>query len=199
MNITIFSAFVTLCCLAFASALTNQKTEEAVVLRRGIPRGKKSSSKACVKPSLFPPKEKQNQVCTRQLEQIVFSPPSNVKDYLAKIAAQIRLDIQVIMAAFAGGNLEYVRTYTVKYGILITILAPFGQPVLVADSFVAYTDFIQNVAQAQTYTGRDGYYVDVDTQYYNYQFVLMSTDNQMVTFVLSLPMASMTNTALKCL
>lgn len=137
-------------------------------------------------------------VCTRELEAIVFSPPSTVKEYMSKIADEMRTDIQVIMAAFSGGNLDYLRTYINKYNILITLFGPFGKPVLITSTFVAYTAFIQSVALAQTYSGRDGFYVDVATQYYNYQFTLMSANGQLINFVLSLPLSAMTNTPTNC-
>ena len=137
-------------------------------------------------------------ICTRELEAIVFSPSSSVKEYMSKIADEMRADIQVIMAAFAGGNLDYLRTYINKYNILITLVGPFGQPVLVTSNFVAYTIFLQNVALAQTYSGRDGFFVDTATQYYNYQFTLMSINGQLINFILSLPLASMTNTPTNC-
>lgn len=137
-------------------------------------------------------------ICTRELEAILYSPQSTVKDYLSKIADEMRADIQVIMAAFAGGNLDYLRTYVNKYNILITLYGPFGQPVLIASDFVAYTDYLKNVAVAQTYSGRDGFYVDTASQYYNYQFTLMSINGQLISFILSLPLSAMTNTPTYC-
>ena len=143
-------------------------------------------------------RNEKTKICTRELEAILFSPPSTVKDYLSKIANEMRADIQIIMAAFAGGNFDYLRTYINKYNILITLYGAFGQPVLVASDFAAYTDYLKNVAVAQTYSGRDGFYVDTATQYYNYQFVLMSTNGQLISFILSLPLTSMTNTPTYC-
>lgn len=137
-------------------------------------------------------------ICTRELEAILYSPQSTVKDYMSKIADEMRTDIQVIMAAFAGGNLDYLRTYVNKYNILVTLYGPFGQPVLVASDFVAYTDYLKNVGVAQTYSGRDGFYVDTASQYYNYQFTLMSINGQLISFILSLPLSSMTNTPTNC-
>lgn len=136
--------------------------------------------------------------CARQLEAILYSPPSTVKDYLAKIANEMRTDIQVIMAAFAGGNLDYIRTYVNRYNILVTIAGPFGLPVLVGPTIIAYTEPLKNVATAQTYTGRDGFYADSRNFYYNYQFSMMSSNGQYITFILSLPLSAMTNSPTKC-
>lgn len=161
-----------------------------------------SSSRSCRRSlpssSLISASDDSSKVCTRELEGILYGPTTNVKLHLAKIAAQIRADIQVIMAAFSGGNLEYIRTYMNMYKIIITIMGPFGQPVLVAPEFVAYTSNIMSVGIAQTYVGREGFYVDTKNGFYNYQFVLWSNDGQMVSFILSLPIIEMTNAPLNC-
>lgn len=137
---------------------------------------------------------KASQVCARKLEEVLYGPSSNVKTYLQKIATEMRTDIKVIMAAFAGGNLDYLRSYVLKYHILITISGPFGQPVLVAPDFNAYTDYFKNVGFARTLVGIDGFYADPANQYYNYQFALKSAQDQYITFVLSLPFVEMTLT-----
>ena len=139
-----------------------------------------------------------SKVCTRKLESIIYSPPNNVKAYLAKIAAEIRTDIKLIMAAFAAGNLDYIRTYVIKYHILITVSGPYGSTVLVAPNFNADNVPFQSVSWAQTFTGREGFYNDPSNQYYNYQFSLTSTDGQYITFVLSLPLNVMTLSPTEC-
>lgn len=136
--------------------------------------------------------------CSRRLEAILYSPPSTVKDYMTKIANEMRLDMQVIMAAFSAGNLEYIRIYVNRYNILITVAGPFGLPVLVAPNFVAQTLPLMNVATAQTYSGRDGFYADSKNNYYNYEFSMMSSNGQYITFILSLPLSAMTNSPTVC-
>ena len=158
----------------------------------------RSSRTLSVLESAVSSSQEKNKICTRELEAIVFSPSSSVIVYMSKIADEMRADIQVIMAAFAGGNLDYLRTYVNKYNILITLVGPFGQPVLISSNFVAYTIYLQNVALAQTYSGRDGFFVDTATRYYNYQFTLMSINGQLLNFILSLPLSSMTNTPIDC-
>lgn len=139
-----------------------------------------------------------SKACSRQLEGILYSPPSTVKDYLAGIANEMRTDIQVIMAAFAGGNLDYLRVYVVRYNILITVAGPYGVPVLVSATFNAATVPFKNVAFAQTMVGRDGFYTDPVNNYYNYQFSMMSATGQYITFVLSLPLSAMANSPTNC-
>jgi hypothetical protein len=159
---------------------------------------KSHTSRALTVSESSSPANDKTKICTRKLEAILFSPPSTVKDYLAKIADEMRADIQVIMAAFAGGNLDYLRTYVNRYNIFITLSGPFGQPVLIASDFVAYTANLMTVGLAQTYSGRDGFYVDTANQFYNYQFTLMSTNGQLLSFILSLPLSAMTNAPTYC-
>lgn len=139
-----------------------------------------------------------SKACARQLEGILYQPETNVKAYMAKIALEIRADIQVIMAAFSAGNLEYIRTYIQKYNILITIMGPFGAPVLITENFVAYTSSMMSVGLAQTYLNREGFYVDSTNGFYIYQFVLWSNDGQMISFILGLPTSAMANTPIDC-
>lgn len=166
-------------------------------------KGSSISSSSLSKPSLSPlqsasESHNQSKACSRRLEAILYSPPSTVKEYLAKISLEMRTDIQVIMAAFAGGNLEYLRTYVNKYKILITVAAPFGLPVIVTPTLIAETVPLQNVAFAQTLAGRDGFYADSTFDYYNYQFSMMSSNGQYITFILSLPLSAMTNSPKNC-
>ena len=139
-----------------------------------------------------------SKICTRRLESILYSPPSNVKDYLNKIANEMRDEIQLIMAEFSAGKMDYIRIFVNRYKILITISAPFGKPVLVAPTFIAAIDPLMIVSLAQTYAGRDGFYVDPSNTYYNYQFSVMSTNGQYISFVLSLPLSAMTNSPTNC-
>lgn len=136
--------------------------------------------------------------CSRKLEAILYSPPSTVQKYLAEIAAKMRIDIKKIMASFAAGNLGILRSYITNYHILITINDSIGKPVLVASDFSAYTDPIQNVAQALSYTNSDGFYADSSRGFYNYQFNVMSNYGVFVSFILSLPLSAMTNVPISC-
>ena len=139
-----------------------------------------------------------SKACTRRLESILYSPPSTVKDYLNKIANQMRVEIQLIMAGFAAGNMDYLLTFVNKYHILITVSGPFGTPVIVTPTFIAKANPLMFVSFAQTYSGRDGFYVDPSNAYYNYQFSMMSSNGQYITFVLSLPLSAMTNSPTNC-
>jgi hypothetical protein len=143
-------------------------------------------------------KHERSKCCSRELEAILYSPPSTVKDYLANIAAQMRTNIQVIMIAFADGNLEYLRKYVEEYNIYVTVAGPFGLPVIVTRTFIATTTPLKNVGTAQTYVGHDGFYVDSINGYYNYQFSFMSSNGQYITFVLSLPLSAMANSPTNC-
>lgn len=210
MNFNSIATLIAAICLTFTAANVDQ-IEKAGGQKLAVAppiRGKKVSSKtkpsnrSCRRSSpnssLISASEDVSKVCTRELEGIIYGPSTNVKIYLARIAMQIRADIRAIMAAFSGGNLEYIRTYMNMYKIIITIMSPFGAPVLVAPEFVAFTSNIMSAGLSQTYVGRDGFYVDTKNGFYNYQFILWSTNGQMISFILSLPIAEMTNVPLDC-
>ena len=210
MNFNLIAALIAIC-VSFATAIPEGRSDKLVQAppvkhnkhSRRNSRPIKSSSFSVVPRSSSSLKfaselHENSKACTRRLEEILFSPPSTVKNYLAKIAMEMRTDIQVIMAAFAGGNLEYIRTYVNRYNILITMAGPFGLPVLVGPTIVAYTEPLKNVATAQTDAGRDGFYADPRNFYYNYQFSLMSSNGQYITFVLSLALSAMTNSPTNC-
>lgn len=193
------SIILVIVCLSFIFTFTKSASTELEHGKKQTHQRKKPTRSTRITNSVFESKghKKQSKACTLELEKLLFSPSSTVQNYMAKIAKEMRADIQVIMSSFAGGSLEYIRSYAVKFGIKITIFGPLGQPVLVTSDSTVYTSYVQNVAMAQTYLNRDGFFTasasDVSTGYYDYQFTLRSTDGQLLTFALSLPLSAMPN------
>ena len=129
-------------------------------------------------------------VCSRQLEEIIYSPPSAAKDYLAKISLEMRANIHEIMAALIANNYKYLQQWVNKYNIVITASGPFPFPVLVTSDYIASVPPLFIASNAQTFAGRDGFYLDSQGGYYNYQFTVWTINAEYMTFVLSLPLSS---------
>lgn len=125
--------------------------------------------------------------CSKSLHGIVYTPEVCAYKYLARITEEVKVMLGPVFFNMAIGNLESLISIASKYQLKIYVIPPYSYPVVADPNAVAENTFLYDAVMARNYLNFDGYVTDVDSQTYNYQFVLVSQEANLLLVRLSLP------------
>lgn len=117
--------------------------------------------------------------CSQELAAALYTPITPAHVYMAKIAAELKVQISAVLNGISNAQYGLVQTFMRKYGVEVTINTYFDTPFTLFNtelgigSLTAGPYFTNSLAQSLT--GFDGFNYDADIQFYFYTFLVQSS------------------------
>ncbi len=128
--------------------------------------------------------------CSKELQAIIYTPETCAYQYLDRIAQQIRQLLPQIFMNMAAQNLNALTSIGNQYQVNTYIIPAYGYPLQASYDAVGQTNYIFDSTFARNMINFEGFGADPTAQVYNYQFILVSNDANLIMVRISLPFAN---------